>query len=234
MKLSKKLFVGVIVLALVVCLSVTAFANNEIKEVTAGETVKVTFEVDGVFGIDGYFEFSKPEMISEITFDKGTVTGEVSNDRAYLYTHGRDAIDIVIEATVTVSESAQVGDRCVITLNYEENDVAGTMGEWKEITNTIVIVAPQESSESSESSEVSVESSESAPESSEVSVDSSEPAPGSSEVSVESSQASSAAESSKSQTGDGSVSNVILIVIAAAALVLAAMIYIGKRNRAVD
>lgn len=137
-----------------------------------GETVTVSFEIDQTCGIDGYFEYDNPDLFASVTYSNKSeeMTGELSNDRVYLFKDG-EAGKAVIDIELVVSDDAQPGDQCDIILNYKTSDDAGVPSDWAEMSRTVIIAAPEESSESSESSEDSV-----ADDSSEASFD--EPTPG--------------------------------------------------------
>lgn len=139
MKNIRKILASVLivaVLALSLCVAASAVIETE-----AGKTVTVTFSVSGVFGINGYFEFSNADMFKSVEYVNQTeLNGELANDRVYIYHTGSEPADIVIDVTVEVDPSAKPGDSCEIKLTYETPDVNGQMGEFATMAETVTIV----------------------------------------------------------------------------------------------
>ena len=126
----------------VVVLSLAVFTAYAV-ETEAGNTVTVTFTIPQTYTVDGYFDFSNPDLFTAVTFANDTAhIGELSNERVYLYAN--EASDVTIEVTVTVSAGANVGDKCDITLRYETGDLDGNMSDWNTKTETVVVVGPAE------------------------------------------------------------------------------------------
>lgn len=139
MKNIRRILASVLVLAvLAVCFSVSASA---VIDTEAGKTVTVTFVMNGVFGVNGYFEFSNESMFKSVTYNnKSEIGGDLSNNRVYIYGTGTEPTDIIIEVIVEVDTSAKPGDSCDITLTYETPDVTGQMGDFSTMTETVRIV----------------------------------------------------------------------------------------------
>ena len=99
MKITRKIIIFAIITALVASLAVTAFAA---VPTAAGGTATVIFTVSGIYGIDGFFEFSNRALFSGVSYrNLSAISGDVSNDKVYLY--GFSLTDVNIELTLVVS-----------------------------------------------------------------------------------------------------------------------------------
>ena len=118
-------------------LTVSVFGATEVE---AGSTVTVSFTINGINGIDGYFEFSNRSLFKSISYKNSSkLAGDIANDRVYLY--GSSEANVVISVTMTTVKTAAVGDQCNITFTYETSDLNGQMSDWKTQTKTVKIKA---------------------------------------------------------------------------------------------
>ncbi len=141
-KMSKVLACILTIMILAAFSAFTAFA----VETEAGQTVTVSLTVPAVFGINGNLSLSNPSMFTSVNYEnKSSATGEISEEKVYLF--GSEETDITIDVTVTVRSDAQPGDSCVITLNYESSDLDGTMAPWTSVAQTVTIKATEEQPE---------------------------------------------------------------------------------------
>lgn len=135
MKLYKKSIVILMLVALTFVLSVSAFAAIEVK---AGKSSTVTFSISGIYGIDGYFEFSNRNLFSSVTYrNNSDLVGNVSDDGVYLY--GFSKTDVKIELKVTIDPKAAPSDSCNIVFHYETSDENGDMSDWTKQSQTVKV-----------------------------------------------------------------------------------------------
>ena len=138
MKKVKKIIISFLILAILISgLTVSVFGATEVE---AGSTVTVSFTINGINGIDGYFEFSNRSLFKSISYKNSSkLAGDIANDRVYLY--GSSEANVVISVTMTTVKTAAVGDQCNITFTYETSDLNGQMSDWKTQTKTVKIKA---------------------------------------------------------------------------------------------
>lgn len=140
MKTIKRIFAIVTVLALAISITITSFAAIQVEK---GNTVTITFTLSDIYGADGNFEFSNPDLFTSVNYNKvSSLNGNVEAGRFFLYGNGDDVKSYAtINVTVTVKKSAEAGETCDITLNYRESlDSYGSeMSEWKSMTQTVVV-----------------------------------------------------------------------------------------------
>ena len=135
MKIFKKTIAILMLAAMALALSLSAFAAIDVRP---GKTAAVTFSIPGIYGIDGYFEFSNGALFSSVEYrNNSSMMGNVSSDGVYLY--GSSKTDVKIEIKLTVSAKAAPGDKCDITFHYETSDENGDMSDWKTLTQTVVV-----------------------------------------------------------------------------------------------
>jgi hypothetical protein len=103
------------------------------------ETTTVKFTYSGIYGIDGSFTFSNPELFTNVVYSFEGMAGSVANDKVFLY--DADPKTVTISLTVTISGSAKDGDSCAITFNYETSDIDGKMTPGVE-TKTVTVTVP--------------------------------------------------------------------------------------------
>ncbi|MBQ3869718.1 MAG: hypothetical protein II777_04150 [Clostridia bacterium] len=137
MKTLRKIIVCLLVLAITAAMSVTVYGAIEAE---AGKSVTVTFTVEDVYGVDGYFEFSNRSLFKSIKYSySGKISGDISNDKIFLY--GSNEVDVKITVTASIAKNAKVGSSCDIKLTYEKSDVNGSMSDWMEMTKTVKVKA---------------------------------------------------------------------------------------------
>ena len=144
MKSLRKILAGLLLVTiLAVCFATSAFA---VIKTEAGKTETIEFKIDNTYGVNGYFEFSNKPMFTsvEISHDStdSTMTGDLSNDRVYIY--GKNQTNVTIKIVVKVADSAKPGDSCTITLTYEtadaEGNVTGDTAAMEVLSETVEIV----------------------------------------------------------------------------------------------
>lgn len=119
MKKMKWLSVLLVVALVVIMAAPAAYAAQP------SETVTATFSFSGIYGIDGTFTFSNPDLLSNISYSTSGMAGSAANNKVYLYSAEESNVSIVI--TAKVSASAADGDSCTITFNYQTSDENGNM-----------------------------------------------------------------------------------------------------------
>ena len=130
-----------VMIALLILFNVATVAVSA-AEAEAGNSVTVSFQINGVYSVDGYFTYSNPGLFSSVSYkNNSSLIGEISNDKLYLFSS--DQTNVSLEVTVTVRQTAQVGDSCVITLVYETADINGAISDWMTQTQTVTVKAAQ-------------------------------------------------------------------------------------------
>lgn len=125
MKMTKRFWVLLVVLALMVSMVPSAAAaNNGNKTVHAGKSTTVTFTYKDVKGVQGSIKFSNPELFTslEVTVTGGSGAHNISLDPASngkFFFSNATTTDIVIKLVLTTAKGATAGDSCKITSTYE-------------------------------------------------------------------------------------------------------------------
>ena len=142
MKNISRVFALLLVAVLVFVMVPVTFAAE--IEAEPGQTLTVKFTVSSAAGTNGEISYSNRGIFSSVNIDisANPAGGQATTEKFYLFpsVNGNITIGIV----VTVKNSAQPGDRCDITISYEDTDDTGNvMTERKYVTNTVVIKAKE-------------------------------------------------------------------------------------------
>lgn len=138
MKNCKRFLALMIVAVLTVAMATVGYAAGD-TTATAGQTVTVTFDHAGIYGIDGTFAYTNPGLFSSIGYDTSAsgMGGSITNDSCFLY--GADEANGYIGVNLTVRPDAAAGESCTITFTYETSDANGNMSAWQTATATVTV-----------------------------------------------------------------------------------------------
>ncbi len=117
-----KIFALTLAVAIIFCVNVPVSASVTPTEtsVYAGQAVTLKYTYSGIAGINGTFEYSNPDMFSDVKFNiEGLTLGKYSDKTNTLAYLGTEPVKCTITLTLTVSKDAKVGDSCNITFKYE-------------------------------------------------------------------------------------------------------------------
>ncbi len=140
MKMAKKCVALLMAMLLVVVALPPLGASAATVE--AGQSESAYFEFSNIYGIDGEFTFSNPDLFSSISYDTSAsnLAGSVVNNLCYLY--GAKSVSGKVGVKFTVRSDAKPGESCTITFSYEQVlDVQGTMSDWKTESYTFTVKA---------------------------------------------------------------------------------------------
>lgn len=139
MKKFSKIIAVLMVLVMALSFLPAAFAAGEV-EVEAGKEATVSFVFENVYGVDGEFTFSNPELFSSIKYEyASSVTGVMANDKAIFASHEPFSVTLVVKCTVATD--AKAGDKCDVSFKYETSDKDGNMSDWNTVTKTVMVKA---------------------------------------------------------------------------------------------
>lgn len=139
MKKMKWLCALLLTAMLVVMLAPAAFAAQPSEKVT------VYFTKSDIYGINGSFSFSNPELFTSVSYSTSGMAGSAANNKVYMYS--ADKSNVTIGVTVTIRGTAVEGDSCTITFDYETSDINGEMTPGKE-SKTVTVSIPKTPSNS--------------------------------------------------------------------------------------
>ena len=235
-RFAKILFVSlacVLVTGLVVGMLGTAVASVEDPiKARPGDEISFVFRVPEVYGIDGYFEYDNKALFATVSYENGNedFQGHVTNDRVYLSKDRQESGTATVLFELKVSDSANPGDSCTITLNYKAADLNGDIGDYQVLKEKVLIVEETSSEEPSSEEPSSEEPSSEEPSSEEPS--SEEPSseePSSEEPSSE--EPSSQEETSAPSPGPGDGSMILIwSLLGVCAVLVLVFILIGRRK----
>lgn len=127
---------GLLLIALIMVITApTVFAA------APSETVTVYFTKSDIYGIDGTFSFSNPELFTSVSYSTSGMAGSAANNKVYLYS--ADKANVSIGVTVTINPAAADGDSCVITFNYQTSDIDGNMTSGT-ASQTVTVSVPSD------------------------------------------------------------------------------------------
>lgn len=139
MKKFSKIIAVLMVLVMALSFLPAAFAAGEV-EVESGKEATVSFAFENVYGVDGEFTFSNPDLFDSVKYEyAGSVGGLMSNDKAIFASQEAFAVTLVVKCTVAAG--AKAGDKCDVSFKYETADKDGNMSEWNTVTKTVVVKA---------------------------------------------------------------------------------------------
>ena len=100
----------------------------------------VEFRYNGIYGINGHFEFSNPSIIKSVSYDTNkALSGKIENDRVFLY--GSDAANLIIYVRIDLKADAPVGSICDVKFNFEtSNNELGQMSPKQVDVVTVKVV----------------------------------------------------------------------------------------------
>ena len=137
MKTLRKIIICLLVVMIAAAAPITVHGAIEAE---AGKSVTVSFTLNKIYGVDGFFEFSNKSLFRSIKYSySGKISGDVSDDKVFLY--GSSEGDVKIIVSVTLAKNAKVGDTCDIKLTYETSDLYGSVSDWKTMTKTVKVKA---------------------------------------------------------------------------------------------
>ena len=122
MKNAKKFLsiIFVIMLSFSMMTSVFATATPESTATTAGATVEVKFEYAEVIGVNGTFTLDNAEMFSKVEVTATESMAPAYNpDNGKIFCYADVPTNCVITLTLTVAETATVGESCTISFEHE-------------------------------------------------------------------------------------------------------------------
>ena len=116
-----KIFALTLAVAIIFCINVpvSAAVTPSKTSAYAGQVVTLKYKYSGIAGIMGTFEYSNPDLFSDVKFNIEGLNG-VYNEKNYtLAYYGTEPVKCTITLTLTVSKNAKIGDTCNISLEYE-------------------------------------------------------------------------------------------------------------------
>lgn len=133
-----------IVLAIVLCLTmcVSAAMLAAAQDVQPSEQVQLELSIDGKDGIQGEnITFSNPDMIESFSLDVNGEDTRYENNKFFWHTN--DNVTVKLHINVKISENAQPGDTCEVSLAYRTS-ASELPDEWADYGWTLVVPQPQE------------------------------------------------------------------------------------------
>ena len=145
MKRFTKYVIALLVLCMIVSVVPAALAAGYTAE--AGETVKVTFEVKDLMGINGEITVNDPNGIVEsakITKVESSLQGDTNGNIFLYYGNGLTTFKLTYE--VKLKDAAAEGKQCTVTMAYDvtvSTDPDNGFVEGKTASHTITVEEPK-------------------------------------------------------------------------------------------
>ena len=117
-----KIFALTLAVAIIFCINVpvSAAVTPSKTSAYAGQVVTLKYKYSGIAGISGTFEYSNPDLFSDVKFNiEGLTMGKYNENTNKIAFLGTEPVNCTIILTLTVSKNAKIGDTCNISLEYE-------------------------------------------------------------------------------------------------------------------
>ena len=162
MPISKKIMsvlLSVIMLLSVFSIGVAVSAATpatQTLQAEAGKTVKIKFSED-CYGCDGTISYSNRALFSSVSASEGEGSNPSITDKKFLF-YGNKLATQSFEITVKISDSAAVGDKCVVTFAYDRSDEKNGDGPFVTKTVTVEVIEKKTTSKTTQSTSKSTQS----------------------------------------------------------------------------
>lgn len=135
----------ILALVLILTLSMVPAANAaiDVKITEPGETVSFTIEYKDVCAVEGEIIFSDPSTIitnKHYDISKCGMSGQVANERIFLYSDSAEGVDGELVLTFAVHSGAKEGSSCTVTFRYAlTTPGSDTPGKVQEVTYMVTV-----------------------------------------------------------------------------------------------